>query len=192
VPIIALTAHAMKGDRERCLKAGMDAYVSKPILLEELRKALRETLADETAAQAVPVPARVEPVVQPAGAQVFDEAAALARVDGDRDFLRQLAETFLEDSPSWLSEMAAGLAEQTASRIQRAAHSLKGATFYFDAHAATAASQRLEELAAAGDLTGCDTEYAHVAQEVKHLRRGLAQLAASPATRELAVDPVAG
>ena len=173
LPIVAMTAHAMKGDRERCLTAGMDGYVSKPILIEELRKALDAALP--------PLP---EPVVQPPAESAYDEAgfdenAALASVDGDRDFLRQLADTFLQDSPHWLTEIETGLAERASLRINRAAHALKGASFYFGAPAVSAAAESLEEAAAACDLTKCIGLHATLKREVGRLQQGLQQFTAT-------------
>ena len=108
---------------------------------------------------------------------VFDEAAALAAVDGNRDFLCRLAERFLEDSPQWLIEMEAGLTERTAARIDRAAHSLKGATYCFAAATVTAVAECLEQTAAAGNLAACSAAYPTVVREVDRLRKSLALLA---------------
>src|ERR1700689_5237178 len=97
-PIIALTAHAMKGDRERCLTAGMDAYISKPLRVDELLKAIAKlvTVAPETAP--LPIPAASAELthtpVDRSCDKVFDPAWALARVEGDGNLLRQMIDLF--------------------------------------------------------------------------------------------------
>jgi signal transduction histidine kinase/DNA-binding response OmpR family regulator len=119
IPIIAMTAHAMKGDEERCLTAGMDAYVSKPITPDELFRAV---------AKITPAPdkAMAEP-----DEGIVDRSAILAQVDGDTELLAELVDLFLDTYPSLLGEIRQGIRDQVPSRVSEAAHSLKGALANF-------------------------------------------------------------
>src|SRR5262249_1971503 len=123
VPIVALTAHAMKGDRERCLEAGMDAYVSKPLRAQELFDTIARLLASSSSAKCErPGPTGGQPMQAPA----FDLEAALERCDGDRDLLQGMAELFFEQSGKLMPQIAEAVNQRDASALERFAHKLKG------------------------------------------------------------------
>jgi two-component system, sensor histidine kinase and response regulator len=145
IPIIAMTAHAMKGDRERCLAAGMDGYTSKPIRIEELERAIAEVISPPSSAK-LPAPE----ADQPDG--VIDHAALLAGVDGNRRVLRELVRLFLADCPLRLAEIKEAIRRGDAGALGRAAHTLKGSVGNFAAKNAFAAAQRLETMGRDGDL----------------------------------------
>jgi CheY-like chemotaxis protein/HPt (histidine-containing phosphotransfer) domain-containing protein len=176
VPIVALTAHAMKEHRQRCLDAGMDAYLSKPIDPPVLLRTLADVAArlgpanGHKAGTPVPLPgyapvpdALPQPAAVPeigngeetAAVPVLDKAAALARVGGDAALLATLVGVFRDDAPKQTAEARAALASGDAARLRRAAHTLKGAASTFGAAEALAAAARLEELARAADLSAC-------------------------------------
>jgi CheY-like chemotaxis protein/HPt (histidine-containing phosphotransfer) domain-containing protein len=184
LPVIAMTAYALKGDRERCLEAGMDGYVAKPIRRTELLEAL----------QAV-VPALAGPGARPAdeGASrgPLDMTAALAVVMGDRQLLAELAGLFLAECPRWMTEMRAAVAAGDPPRLQLSAHALKGGVAAFAAGAAYEAALRLEELGRAGDLSAAPEALAALAREVEYLRSALTTLAeqAGAAPGGPAADP---
>src|SRR6516165_10412900 len=170
VPVIAMTAYALKGDRERCLEAGMDGYVSKPIGLTELLKALQAVVP---ALAGPPAP----PADEAASRRPLDMTAALAGVMGDRQLLAELARLFLAECPRWMTEMRAAVAGGDSPRLQLSAHALKGGVATFAARAASAAALRLEKMGRAGDLSAAPGALAALAQEVERLRPALTALA---------------
>ncbi len=153
IPVVAMTAHALKGDRERCLDAGMDDYVSKPIDPEELRKAVGRWSPAESAGRAEAArAAAVEPPAKSARKPVVDRDALLVRLGGDEDLLREVVQIFLEDTPRQLEAMTRALAAQDGPTLRRLAHTLKGSSGTACATSLQAAALALETAAARGDF----------------------------------------
>ncbi len=152
IPSIAVTAHAMKGDRERCLRAGFDEYVAKPLQVRDLTGAIESLLSPPGMTfSAEPGPDEV-----PDADAVFDWSEALARVGGDEVLLRDILDLFRDDGPRLLGSIRAAIAGGEAPVLKRAAHTLKGTACHLAAPAVIAAAHRLEAMGAAGDLDGAD------------------------------------
>jgi PAS domain S-box-containing protein len=176
-PIVAMTAHAMKGDRERCLAAGMDDYLSKPVRRDELVGILNRIGSEAMAATPPPGPAETPP---PAGPPVFDRAAALARLGGDEPLLAELAGLFREEGPRMIAEIRDALAAGDAVGVRRSAHGLKGSAGYVGAARAVEAARRLELIGEAGDLAPAPDALRALEVEIEQLTAALAGFA--PAT----------
>jgi CheY-like chemotaxis protein/HPt (histidine-containing phosphotransfer) domain-containing protein len=164
-PIIAMTAAAMKGDREKCLQVGMDGYVSKPVDPEQLFNTLDEFAPDTSSrtADAVPGGAEVSTI------DVIDLDVAQARICGGFEAVKEVAQLLLEECPKLLAEIREGLASSEAVRVERGAHTLKSSADIFAAKRVVTAARRLEELAREGDLSSSENALGELEIEVKQL-----------------------
>ena len=157
IPIVAMTARAMKGDRERCLDAGMDDYMSKPIQGKHVMDVIRRTLSR-----------LASPACAPA-ASAIDEATALELVGGDREALRQVKDLCIAETPHLLDDIERAVADGQADALSAASHALRGMYLVFGPNEIVTIAGRLEELAIARDLTAA-------AIASKHLRPAAARL----------------
>jgi len=160
LPIVAMTAHAMKGDEERCLAVGMDGYVSKPMKPETLFAAIERLLPDEVAPPPPPsLPARVP----------IDLTEALGMVDGDRALLRELASLLVEDCPHRIQELRGAVEAGDAPRIERAAHAVKGAVATFGAAGVHQRAAELETIGREARVAAAPAVLAALEVEVERL-----------------------
>jgi PAS domain S-box-containing protein len=163
VPIVAMTAHAMKGDRERCLEAGMDDYLSKPVQKAELLRVIQSATADARPS--------AEPATQGhAQEEIFDLRGALERTDGDEQFLKELIDLFLADTPGRMDEIRHAIEAGDARRVQCAAHSLKGAAGCIGGCRAAAAAFQVEQIGTKGELSQATRACADLEKELAVLK----------------------
>jgi two-component system sensor histidine kinase/response regulator len=148
IPIIAMTAHAMKGDRERCLKAGMDDYISKPVQPKELIAVIERRLREAPAAMPGVSRARI-----PKGKQIFDKKILLSRLDGDEEIFREIVQAFLEDTPLQMEKLKQALQEGNIVGVERQAHLLKGAAMNMGGKEMQTVAWEMEVVARDGDLS---------------------------------------
>jgi CheY-like chemotaxis protein len=174
LPVVATTAHAMKGDREQCMAAGMDAYLAKPIQADELFSVLAELFPPTAAKTAEP---QDSAQTGPGRTRVWDPDLALANAGGDPELRRELTEIFLEESPRILTQLAEAITARDAPTAARLAHGLKGSAATVGAAAARDAAQRLEEAGTAGDWDAIHTGLPTLRHEMERLADALAQLA---------------
>lgn len=168
LPIIAMTAHAMKGDRERFLSAGMDDYVSKPIRSNELLKIVGQQL-DRALPSAKPP--RPEPEPTPKEPAVLDRVAFMERMQADEAVFQEFLPLFLTELGAQLGQMAAAIEEQNAHGLEHAAHTLKGAAAGMCAERVRDAAFELEKIGRSGDLSGAPVGFEALQSEVALLRQ---------------------
>ena len=153
-----MTAHAMQGDRERCLEAGMNDYVSKPVSPQALAEALERWLPKDTPRHHAARPAGKPEAAAPARdsgapeAPVFDQAGMMARLMDDEDLARTVIEGFLEDIPQQIEALRGYLEAGDAAGAERQAHTIKGASANVGGEALRAVAFEMEKAGKAGDL----------------------------------------
>ena len=174
IPIVAMTAHAMAGDRERFLASGMDEYISKPISQERLREVVRNLGEGGGASSGRTSPhdfpktesAPVTPAPPDASGLPFDRDALLARVESDVELLRTLVGVFKADRPHRMNEIEVALRAQDPAALSAGAHTIKGALSVFGVEPARSIAEELENMGRAGSLEGADELYARLEEAV--------------------------
>lgn len=150
VPIVAMTAHAMTGDRERCLKAGMDDYMSKPINSVALRRVIAKLMSvGSDMDRSAHSPMNSRPKQACSG---WNRQSVIARVDGDESLLEDLIEIFLKEYPQQLAALREGIVAGDAEIVRITAHTLKGELGYLGLLAAEKQAGTLEVLGAEARL----------------------------------------
>jgi len=181
-PIIAMTAHAMKGDRERCLSAGMDEHVPKPIQAE----LLYEVVEKATARNGNDAPPATIPAADPdpskdwQAIEAVDFKSALERLGGDEELLKEAAIMFLAECPSLLSNIKSAFIDRDANSLELASHALKGSISNFGAARACDLAFKLETMGRDSKLDSKDTLVAALEMEVGRVARAMEALVEEP------------
>ena len=198
VPIVAMTAHALKGDRQRCLDAGMDDYVSKPFRPQELFAAVeriaetREPMssADHASSDLSAVVRATGPMAAIAASDVapalesgvveempYDRSTAMLSVDGDEEMLGEMAGLFLQECPRQIEQIVQAYDAGDAKSLARAAHTLKGSAAMFGAEGVRSTALRIEKMGAGNNLAEYGEAMKILEHEVGRLLSALEKLA---------------
>jgi two-component system sensor histidine kinase/response regulator len=168
VPILAMTAHAMRGDRERCLANGMDGYISKPIqpgdLFAEIERCVGIQRGDHLMMEN-----------PQAMSELIDGPSLLERVEGDRELLTEMILIFKEEAPTLLGAMREALKTTDWVVLERAAHSLKGAVSNLSSKAAASLAQKLEQDAKNKDAESAKVNLTEIERVMELLLPGLSE-----------------
>ena len=169
IPIIAMTAHAMLGDREKCLDAGMDDYIAKPVTPAGLSALFKKWLAKLDADSRPP---RTAGICE--DASLFDEASLLERLSGDRTLAQNVARTFLADIPHRLQALREHLDAKDAKGVAGQAHTIKGAAAAVGCASLERLALALEKAGKASDLESARPSFENLRDEFERLKKTMA------------------
>jgi CheY-like chemotaxis protein len=171
VPIVAMTAHATEGYYEKCINAGMDAYVSKPIQSKKLLEVI-DNLSQKY------YQGKIEETKEQTAVTVFNKKAALERVEGDRDFLRELIRLFFDNTPAQLENIRKAIHNKDDETIELLSHTLKGAASYLSADSIEKTTSQIEVAAKEKDFQQAFVCYENLENEFEKFK-------SSPAVKSL-------
>ncbi|RZB34965.1 MAG: hypothetical protein SRB1_00733 [Desulfobacteraceae bacterium Eth-SRB1] len=193
VPVIAMTAHAMKGDRERCIEAGMDDYVTKPVepqkFLDAIERQIHDLATDETdqgsgirgQGSGTEYKENSSPVEEKISGfsdekDVFDKSTLIERLDGDEEFLSELLSLFAQDTPLQLKELKQAIDDNDATRVTLHAHTIKGSSANIGAKALSNAALDIEMAGKNRDLNNARLLIGKLEYELDRLKTALQNL----------------
>jgi len=173
LPIIAMSANAMRGDAERCLSVGMDGYLTKPIRRDEFVRVIEQCRRQENA-----VPVAATPSV--ASPSTCDVSALLAAYNHDRAFVAKLADVFFQVYCDELPRLRAGVAEQDYQDVARRAHRLKGSVAHLFGHAFRSTAETIEKKARTGNMADLSALLSELEAEFPRLQSALQSVVGDP------------
>ena len=176
IPIVAMTASAMQGDREQCLAAGMDDYITKPVNLTVLNNTMVRWTAGKTITQAKPVTEKTPHVPEDSviDLQVLDGIRSVQPPD-EPNFLADLVESYITNAQETLNAIRVAIDEQDPTGLRFAAHSLKGSSANLGAHILAAYAHEVEDLGRSGSVSGAQSAYQRLLDEFERVKRVLTE-----------------